>query len=270
MYARKYFTSWRVRREDRPRSLDEAIRGFKELIFPLLDADNSLDRSIMATIDLGARNLVGRARKVRAPAMEAVAEVEAATASRIAPSGVEREVDALLRRLAVAEEQRSLAEQKADIVHQRLAQAEAATLAAEQELAITRTVLKDLARVPQEAMKLHERLPEEVRRIIGAGHVHDWKTINGPGLRHIRLTVKEDGSEPVTAQEVMEQAVGLDFVQIAAVMLVRNLQENNWDIEAAARELPSKFRTLSEQMTQAVRWLENAQSGTIPDGSGGE
>jgi DNA-binding XRE family transcriptional regulator len=162
----------------------------------------------------------------------------------------EDEVDALRRRLAEADERRRLAERHALEMRQRAEQAEAA-LAATQ----ART----------DSVRAFERLPEDVQELLRTGHLHDWKVFAGRGMRHVRLTVQEEGAAPVTARDVMEQAAWVDFALIGSMMFIRSLQNHNWDYQRAVNELPSMLQDLTSQVREAVSWLENPQNAAPPE-----
>ncbi|WP_433519059.1 helix-turn-helix domain-containing protein [Nonomuraea sp. CA-143628] len=245
---------WQDRMEQAQR---EALTSLQTFVVPHLRAGEPTDDALLARFDLAdfesrfgpeAKERSRREGELAMREWQALPEeVRKATSfATYKPTGrvpiPKAEVEELREKLAVAEERQMLAERNAAIEHQHAEEAR-------RELAAIRT---DSA-----AAQAFAQLPKEVQDLLRTGHLHDWKVIEGAGMRHVRLTLRGEEDAPVTARDIMEQAVHVDFALLGSMMVIRTLQEHNWDYQKAMKQMPTALRELAQQAQVAADWLRN-------------
>jgi DNA-binding XRE family transcriptional regulator len=261
---RNYIAAWSLVSRSDPEPLVQALREalppLQTFLVPHLRAGQPIDDVLLQRFDLDeferhhgeeARAALHREAELAMKEWKALPEEirKVTPYSTYKPAGTvppqKTEAETLREKLAAAEERQMLAERNAAFEHQRAEAAQRALAAAQADSA---------------AARAFARLPEDVQQLLRTGHLHDWKVFAGRGVQHVRLTIREEGAAPVTAKDIMEQAVHVDFALIGSMMLIQSLQDHGWDYQKAMQDLPTKMRTVAEQVEAAAEWLRNPQA----------
>jgi DNA-binding XRE family transcriptional regulator len=242
--------------DQRERSEREALTNMQAFVVPHLRAGEPTDDALLARFDLAAfesrfgpeaKEASRREGELAMREWQALPEEvrQVTSFATYKPTGkvpIPETMEELRAKLAAAEDRQRRAENHALEMRQRAEQAERDAAA---------------ARVDVDGARVFARLPQEVQDLLRAGHLHDWRVIEGSGMRHVRLTLRGEGDAPATAQAIMQQAVHVDFALLGSMMVIRTLQEHNWDYQKAMKELPAALGELAQQAQVAADWLRN-------------